>query len=716
MARPAFSPDRIAPWAVALVFLLITAVATSYVWETTHLAEGARFHNEVNTALADIRYRLETYLNVLRAATGLFAADEDVTRDQFRAYVRSLQVQARHPGIQGIGIALRVKPEMREAVIADMRLNDFHDFNIWPDFARDEYYTIVLLEPLDDRNRAAIGFDMSTNPIRREAMFRARDTGEAAASGRVRLVQEIDPSEQQPGFLIYVPIYSSRGIPESVEERRQTLYGFVYAPFRAFDLFSGMFGERPRTFHATIHDGKDLFYSTTGQMPESPRFAESHLIEVAGRRWTVRFASRAAAGRESMLYAGGTAAGGVVISVLLFALLRVQLRARARAEETAERLRRSEAELQEASRAKDEFLATLSHELRTPMTAIIGWSNLLSENLDAETLALAVDSIQKSSRAQSQLIEDLLDVSRITAGKMSIDPRPLELAPIVRSAIDSVSPAAEMRHVRVDVHLTSAPILVRGDANRLQQVIWNLLSNAVKFTPEEGLVTVTLRREGHEAVIEVKDTGQGIDPEFLPHVFERFRQADSSTTRSYTGLGLGLAIVRHLVELHGGTVKADSAGRGKGAAFTVRLPLLDVPGSLHAGDSREEPIAFSRLHGAHVLVVDDEESIRNYAGAVFRMSGCEVRCADSAAAAIDVLRQWKADVVVTDIGMPERDGYELLRDLRSSPDGIGEIPVIALTAYAREEDRDRISEAGFEGFVSKPVDPGELRRAVAGAL
>jgi signal transduction histidine kinase len=715
MTRPVISPDRIAPWAVALVFLLITAVATAYVWETTHLSESARFHTEVSTALADIRYRLETYLNVLRAASGLFAADEDVTRDQFRAYVRSLQVQARHPGIQGIGITLRVKPEMREAVIADMRLNDFRDFNIWPDFARDEYFTIVLLEPLDERNRAAIGFDMTTNPVRREAMYRARDTGEAAASGRVRLVQEIDPSEHQPGFLIYVPIYSSRGIPETVEERRQTLYGFVYAPFRAHDLFNGMFGERPRSFHVTIHDGQELFYATA-DAPEKPRFTESRTIEAAGRRWTVRFASRAAAGRESMLYAGGTAAGGIVISVLLFALLRVQLRARARAEETAERLQRSEAQLQEASRAKDEFLATLSHELRTPMTAIIGWSNLLSEELDDETLALAIDSIQKSSRAQSQLIEDLLDVSRITAGKMSIDPRPLELAPIVRSAIDSISPAAEMRHVRVDVHISNAPILVRGDANRLQQVIWNLLSNAVKFTPEEGLVTVTLHRNAHEAVIEVRDTGQGIDPEFLPFVFERFRQADSSTTRSYTGLGLGLAIVHNLVELHGGTVTADSEGLEKGATFTVRLPLLDVPTSMRATDSRDDPVMLSKLHGAHVLVVDDEEAIRNYAGAVFRMSGCEVRCVDSAAAALETLRDWKADVVVTDIGMPERDGYELLRAIRSARDGIAELPVIALTAWAREEDRERIAEAGFEGFVSKPVDPGELRRAVAGAI
>ena len=712
MARRLLTIEKVAPWAVLLIFLLITALATVYVWESSRLEEQTRFDTEVQTALDNIRYRIETYVNVLRAASGLFAADEDVTRDQFRAYVRSLQIPARHPGIQGIGIAVRVKPELKDEVTNDLRLNDFPNFRIWPEDPRAEYFTIVLLEPLDDRNRAAIGYDMSTDPVRREAMFRARDTGEAAASGRVRLVQEIDSSEEQPGFLMYVPIYSAKGIPETVEERRQSLYGFVYAPFRAHDLFGQAFGAESQSLYISIYDGKGLFYKT-GQPSPDDRLTAMRQIAVAGRTWNVQLASRAVAGNESMMYAAGTAAGGTIIAFLLFALLRVQLRARARAEETAARLRVSEAELQAASRAKDEFLATLSHELRTPMTAIIGWAKMLSEGLDEETSKVAIDAIQKSSQAQSQLIEDLLDVSRITAGKMSIEPRPIDLAPIVRTAGDSITPAAEAKDVSILISVPDDPILVHGDANRLQQVIWNLLSNAVKFTPSGGRVAAALTTDGAEAFITVDDTGQGIEREFLPHVFERFRQADSSSTRSYTGLGLGLAIVCHLVELHGGKVTADSEGLGKGSRFTVRVPLLAASIAPAPSDRDEDPDTVARLEGAHVLVVDDEEGIRAYAAAVFRRSGSEVRCASSVDEALKAIAAEKPDIIVTDIGMPQRDGYELIREIRSFGDGVSGIPVVALTAYAREEDREKIEEAGFDAFVSKPVDPAELRRVVS---
>ncbi len=704
-----------APWAVLFVLLLITAAAASYVWDNSQLAERAHFETEVRIALDDVRYRLDTYVNVLRAAGGLFAAAQDVTRDQFRAYVQSLQIQTRHPGIQGIGISLRVRPEIKDAVVNDLRINEFDDFKIWPEHPGDDIHAIVLLEPLDHRNRAAIGFDMSTNPTRRRAMERARDTAEPAASGRVRLVQEIDPTRKQPGFLIYVPVYTTHEIPKTVEERRQALYGFIYAPFRAADLFAGIFGSKRDDFFISIQDGDELFYENARPSADS-RYRAASDVNVAGRKWTIRFASRRQVTRQSMLYAGGTAAGGLLISLLVFTLLRVQLHARGRAEETAERLRRSEGELQEASRAKDEFLATLSHELRTPMTSIVGWSNLLAEDLDAETSALAIESIQKSSRAQAQLIEDLLDVSRITAGKMSIDQRPLDLAPIVASAVDSVMPAAEAKGVRVGRDVPAVPILVNGDAGRLQQIIGNLISNAVKFTPEGGSVTLALRLEASQAVIEVNDSGLGIDAAFLPHVFERFRQADSSSTRSYTGLGLGLGIVRTLVELHGGTVSAASDGEGKGARFTVRLPVL-VGEHLELGTSSDQDHSVAeKLDGVRILVVDDEEVIRSYAGAVLRRSGAEVRCVGSAADAIATIGQWKPDVIVTDIGMPGRDGYELLLDIRASGDGIAAAPVIALTAHARDEDRERVAQAGFAAFVAKPVDPEVLRRTVAEVL
>lgn len=711
MAPRRITPGAIAPWLVLASLLTITAFASAYVWENSHLAARARFDRDKRIALDDIRFRLDTYVNVLRAAGGLFAAGENVTRDQFRSYVQALEIQRRHPGIQGMGLTLRVRPQHVADVILDLRLNDFPEFKIWPEEPpREEYHAIVLLEPLDERNRAAIGYDMFTNPVRREAMVHARDTGDAAATAPVRLVQELD-LEGQRGFLIYVPVYATGVVPQTVAERRDKLYGFVYAPFRAGDLFTAIVG-MPEDVAFSIWDGDSLFYASTPRLPDRPRYEAMDRIPVAGRNWVVRFASTAAQTRGPMVSTMATAAGGIIISLLLFALLRIQLRDKARAEEIADALRESEAELQAANRAKDEFLATLSHELRTPMTAIMGWSKLLGEELDEETRMVAVDAIQKSSSAQAQLIEDLLDVSRITAGKMKIEPEPLELAPIIEVAASAVAPAAESKGLNVDIDLPETPIYVLGDAARLQQVIWNLLSNAVKFTPEDGFVKVRLRAEGDEAILDVIDSGQGIEPEFLPYVFDRFRQADSSTTRAYTGLGLGLAIVRHLVELHGGSVAAHSDGPEKGSWFTVRLPVLRDRQPVRGTVAPRDGVLVGSLQGTKVLVVDDEDDVRNYAAAVFRMSGADVRCERSAEDALRTMSDWTPDIVVTDIGMPDQDGFDLLRAIRET----SEVPVIALTAYARGEDRERALDAGFEAFISKPVDPAELRSAVSDVL
>ncbi len=708
------APDRAAPWAVLTLFLVLMLAATEYVFESSQLADRARFEQSVQAAVDQINARIDAHVNVLRAATGLFAATQDVTRDQFRAYIRHLQLEQRNPGMQGIGLSLRVRLQDVELVIADLRANDFREFRIWPWSERPEYHTIVVLEPLDRRNRAAIGYDMFTHPLRRAAMERARDTGEPAATAVLTLVQEID-GRKQPGFLVYVPIYSSDEVPATVAERRQALYGFVYAPFRAADLINAIFQSRPSGVMLTVRDGRDvLFASHSASGHDQARYAAMRKIRVGGREWTIDFAAPRTQTRVSGLTIA-TAGGGLLISVLLFALLRVQLHARGEAERVAETLRRSEAELQKASRAKDEFLATLSHELRTPMTAILGWSKLMADDLGEETRNIAVDAIQKSSKAQAQLIDDLLDVSRITAGKMRIEVRAIDLAPIIRGAVDAVAPAAEAKGVTVGMTIPPSPLLVSGDANRLQQVIWNLLSNAVKFTPRGGQVDIRAATRDPEALLTVTDTGQGIEPAFLPYVFDRFRQADSSMTRAYTGLGLGLAIVRHLIELHGGSVEAFSEGIGKGARFTVRLPRIHVsaPDDTGGGENRA---ATSVLRGAKVLVVDDEDDVRSYAGAVFRMSGSEVRCVRSADEALELLSRWVPDVLVSDLGMPEKDGFELLRAIRASAQEIAEIPVIALTAYARPEDRERAEREGFEEFVAKPVDPAQLRTAVARVL
>ena len=379
-------------------------------------------------------------------------------------------------------------------------------------------------------------------------------------------------------------------------------------------------------------------------------------------------------------------------------------------------------EAQEANRIKDEFLATVSHELRTPLTAILGWAQMLhGGKLDEATAHKAVTSIERNAKSQQHLIEDLLDISRIITGKLRLDVRSVDLAPIIETALDGVRPAADAKGIRLHKILDARAGLVSGDPDRLQQVLWNLLSNAIKFTPRDGRVSVRLECIDSHAEITITDTGQGINTEFLPYIFDLFRQADSTITRMHGGLGLGLAIVRHVVEMHGGTVDAESEGEGKGAAFTVRFPLIGLrPAGESAvvdGIEAPGPLSFDRapaLQGLHVLVVDDEPETRDLLVTVLSRCGAEVRSSASAQDALDALKAWHVDVLVSDIGMPGEDGYDLIRKVRAmDPACGGRIPAVALTAYARVEDRLRALSAGFQMHVAKPVEPLELATVVA---
>jgi PAS domain S-box-containing protein len=387
----------------------------------------------------------------------------------------------------------------------------------------------------------------------------------------------------------------------------------------------------------------------------------------------------------------------------------------------AERAARAEAE--RIGHVKDEFLATLSHELRTPLNVILGWIHLLTTSrMGPEETAQALQIIQRSARSQTQLIEDLLDMSRIISGKLRMDVQRVELAGIIDAAIESVRPAAEAKGLRLVKVVDPASGPVMGDPNRLQQVVWNLLANAVKFTPKGGRVQTRLTQSHAHVEIEVSDTGQGIPLEFLPHVFERFRQADASTTRRHTGLGLGLAIVRHLVELHGGSVIVLSAGEGRGASFTVSLPALEPEESaethplLHSAplEPGDPDCSRPRLGGVRVLVVDDERESRELVRRLLEECDASVVTAASAAEALVILRHSRPAVLLTDIGMPEEDGYALIRRVRQLPahEG-GQIPAAALTAFARTEDRARTLSSGFQMHLSKPVEPSALLAAVA---
>jgi len=374
-----------------------------------------------------------------------------------------------------------------------------------------------------------------------------------------------------------------------------------------------------------------------------------------------------------------------------------------------------------ANRAKDAFLAMVSHELRSPLSPILSWVRMLRMKVlnDAKS-ARALDTIERSARAQAQLIDDLLDISRIVAGKLRLEVRPVDLAQVIEQAVEVVRPAADAKGIRLQMVLDTETGPTSGDPARLQQVVWNLLSNAVKFTPRGGRVQITLERVNSQVEIAVSDTGQGVSAEFLSHLFERFQQAETGTTRSQGGLGLGLAIVRHIVELHGGTVFAESAGEGHGATFTVKLPRTIFMRTAGEVERRHptlgplpEPADFPSLRDLRVLVVDDSPDSNEVVSTVLGAAGAEVRVAASAAEGLEHLRQWTPHIVVSDIGMPNEDGYMFLAKLHALPGETANIPAVALTAYATTDDRVRIFSSGFRAHVVKPIDPVELVVVVA---
>jgi PAS domain S-box-containing protein len=389
--------------------------------------------------------------------------------------------------------------------------------------------------------------------------------------------------------------------------------------------------------------------------------------------------------------------------------------------------RAARAESERAGQMKDEFLATLSHEIRTPLNAILGWSQIMRGSNDPEDIAQGLDVIERNARAQSQIVEDLLDMSKIISGKVRLDVQRLDLSTIVRTAVETARPTADAKGLRL--HSVIDPLIgvvVSGDANRLQQVLWNLISNAVKFTPRGGRIQVLLERVNSHLEISVIDSGEGIRPEFLPYVFDRFRQADASTTRRHGGLGLGLSIVKQLVELHGGSVRVKSAGPGHGTTFVVALPLVVLHSEPAGEPERRHPTAKTLsgriadncddIAGLRVLVIDDEPDARALVKRLLEDCHAIVTATGSVHEAVEEIRTGNFDVLVSDIGMPGEDGYSLIRRVRAlGPANGGNIPAIALTAYARAEDRVKAVSAGFQMHVTKPVEPIELVTMVAGA-
>ena len=730
------------PWALLGALALVSLLAADYVAESARERDQLRFEAAAEQAHEAVRERVESQVALLRATSGLFAAVPEVDRRLFNAYVDRLELGRRYPGMSGIGFSKRLRPGELEGLPARMRRQGFAGFRHWPDHAGAEKHAILYLEPYDEENLSALGFDMSVDPVRLQAMDRARDTGLAEGSGKVTLVQELDPDDRQAGFVVYVPVYAGGRVPETVEDRRRLLEGFVYAPFRAGDLMWGIFGgQTPRGIQLEVYDGAQVHESSLlhRSEPAAPdvetqppiplrEFSSHTTLDMAGRVWTLQFRSGPGFPRDAAWrFVPVVLLAGLAAAFILFAVTRAQVRARAQAEsfarDNARLYRQAEAaraEAEVANRAKDEFLATLSHELRTPLNAILGWTRILrKEEVDSPTRARGLEVIERNVQAQARLIEDVLDVSRIITGKMQLAVRRVDLAAVIDAALESVRPAAAARRIDL-VPIVEGPSTIRGDPERLQQVLWNLLTNAIKFTPDGGRIETRLTPGEDAALVEVTDSGKGIDPEFLPYVFDRFRQADSSSTRAHGGLGIGLALVRHLVELHGGAVEARSGGEGSGSTFAIRLPVggpatedetvAPVPA---ATVSRASLTGLPSLRGLRVLVVDDEADARELLGVILRGKGADVDAASSVAEGMALLEAEPPDVLVSDISMPEADGYELIRRLREREGDGALTPAIALTAYARERDRERALASGFQLHLAKPVEPDDLVLAVA---
>ena len=416
---------------------------------------------------------------------------------------------------------------------------------------------------------------------------------------------------------------------------------------------------------------------------------------------------------------------GKLVSVLSL-VLDVTARKSAEEERAALLVRERDARrhAEEADRLKDEFLATLSHELRTPLTSILGWASMIRNGeVAGHNAARAIETIERNARSQARLIDDLLDVSRIITGNLRLDLHPLNLAPIVDAALDGLRPTADVKGILLQTRFEPRECLIKGDPNRLRQVIWNLLSNAIKFTQRGGIVKIDLTCLESARLI-VSDTGEGISAEFLPYVFDRFRQAEASISRKQGGLGLGLAVVRHLVELHGGTISAESEGLGKGSAFTVELPLAEERRDPARAEQRRREVerrtnrsGAVKLDDLHVLLVEDDDDSRKLLGTMLKRHGARVTSTKSAEEALSVFDSELPDVMISDIGMPEEDGYQLIRKLRAlPPEKGGHIPAIALTGYASRKDRDRALTAGYHQHMAKPVEQADLIAAIAALL
>lgn len=587
------------PFLVLAVSILLTVGVTYNFYQSAKNKDLIRFTNEVNRIQTAIEGKINLYIALLKGGRGFIESNREITRQNFTDYVKSLELDKNYTGVQGIGYAKVVFADEQSALIEKMQSEGYADFRIFPVSEKNYYEVITYLEPLDKQNQKAIGYDMSAEPNRREALDRARDSGEAASSAKVKLLQE-NETDAQPGFLIYLPIYKNGDTPALVEERRKNIIGFIYSPFRAAKFLNEIQASLAAAeIGLKIYDGEskaeNLMAQTanlkeaTSENQTGEKYAAQNEIDVAGRKWIVEYsASQVFAAQSSIGWTPLIFAIGTIFSFLLFGMTYWETSARLKLQKVAaelfglekqkqgllEKEQRARQSAEQANKTKDEFIAVVSHELKTPLNAIAGWTRILNaEEISDNTKNLALEKIEKNLRSQAKLVEDLLEYSQIVSGTINFQGKDVCFSDVFENTFAEIEPAAQEKHIELLKNNYLKEHCVLGDEDKIKIVIHNLLSNAVKFTHSGGQIVAAVSES--EGLIEmiIKDNGKGINPEFLPYIFDRFTQADTSTTRSSGGLGLGLTISNHIIKLHNGTIEAASEGEGKGTIFTVKVPL-----------------------------------------------------------------------------------------------------------------------------------------------
>ncbi len=584
------------PYLVLAISIILTLGATLLFYQNAQSRDYIRFNNSVGRVQSTIENRLNLYIALLKSGRGFVESTEHLNRQNFANYVKSLELEKNYAGVLGMGFNKVVLPDEREALTRQMKAEGFADFKIFPEGEREIYQTITYLEPLDERNRKAIGFDMLTEENRKQALARSRDLAAETLTAKVFLIQETEP-DKQAGFLIYLPIYKGGQVPPTIQERRQNLSGYIYSPFRAEDFLRAIKGETSEVAiriydgelkpeNLLVQSGYDNASSFDSQKDKS--LYTKSILEVAGRRWIIEYIPLPAFAEQSNLtWIPLIFTVGVIFSFLVFGVTYAEAASRAKLQNTAAELFELEAQKQtllekeqrarlvaeQANTTKDEFISVVSHELRTPLNAIAGWTKILkTENLSDNTKDLALKKIENNLRSQTKLVEELLDYSQIVSGRINLDAKPFDFSGIFESSFHEMEPKAHGKDIILvkNNHLNGQQII--GDREKIKIVILNLLSNAIKFTPAGGKVEVEVEEKNERIEMTIKDTGRGISKDFLPHIFDRFRQDDASTTRFYGGLGLGLAISEHIVKLHNGSIEAHSEGKQKGSVFVVKIP------------------------------------------------------------------------------------------------------------------------------------------------